>query len=658
MSVYTVDAREGGQNTLHVPSDKLRSRASFDPKPWPPVLKMVNIKEGDAGVYYCRVDYRWDRTYMYTVVLKVIVPPQKLVILNDHDEEIIGTAGPYLEGQSVKLTCEAIGGKPSPYLSWWRAEKPLKGGSPVSLHGQVRSGYTFIPQRSDLHTTLTCRAVNNNITGPNIVSVQIDLYLKPLDVNVSPKKSSLTAGRRVEVMCYSGGSRPASRMSWFLDNEPLSNHTASLSMDGNRTTSMLTFWPSRSDHKKYLRCRAENFLLSGSALEDGWHLNITYVPQVSLTVRSSTKQQHSTFLEGDDVRFSCEVKANPSAYQVGWYLDGKPLISDDPDVIVSYRSLLIRRVKRKDRGRYQCYANNAEGTGFSRGINLRALYAPVCNFDSQKTYSVKVGEMARIECQVDADPAKVDFKWSFSNAADRHYNVSFTSAGFRSVASYTPRSARDYGTLYCWGKNTVGEQQMPCRFTIIPLGSPEALTNCTSANVTTSSVTILCVRGTRQDTDLKYNLDMYMEDRREKIYETSNQRPFFVVNNLLNGTLYIFAIYAVNHNGKTGPHLVKVYTKRLPMEERVFRERDIVDSNPSDHTWIGPSLLIAVALCCFLIFAAAAIWSKIRGGPGCQKCKEIPKQFHFKKSFSKRMKSNKNYIDRMPEGYEKRTPCI
>ncbi|CAL1267620.1 unnamed protein product [Larinioides sclopetarius] len=176
MSVYTVDAREGGQNTLHVPSDKLRSRASFDPKPWPPVLKMVNIKEGDAGVYYCRVDYRWDRTYMYTVVLKVIVPPQKLVILNDHDEEIIGTAGPYLEGQSVKLTCEAIGGKPSPYLSWWRAEKPLKGGSPVSLHGQVRSGYTFIPQRSDLHTTLTCRAVNNNITGPNIVSVQIDLY--------------------------------------------------------------------------------------------------------------------------------------------------------------------------------------------------------------------------------------------------------------------------------------------------------------------------------------------------------------------------------------------------------------------------------------------------------------------------------------------------
>ncbi|GFT82531.1 ig-like domain-containing protein, partial [Nephila pilipes] len=96
--------------------------------------------------------------------------------------------------------------------------------------------------------------------------------------------------------------------------------------------------------------------------------------------------------------------------------------------------------------------------------------APVCRNGLLKTYSVPVDEMERIECQVDADPSKVDFKWSFSNTADRHYNVSFTSAGLRSVATYTPRSARDYGTLYCWGKNSVGEQQMPCIFTIIPLG--------------------------------------------------------------------------------------------------------------------------------------------------------------------------------------------
>ncbi|KFM73701.1 hypothetical protein X975_01791, partial [Stegodyphus mimosarum] len=127
--------------------------------------------------------------------------------------------------------------------------------------------------------------------------------------------------------------------------------------------------------------------------------------------------------------------------------------------------------------------------------------------------------MERIECQVEADPTNVDFKWSFSNTADRHYNVSYTSAGLRSVASYTPRSARDYGTLYCWGKNSVGEQQMPCIFTIIPIGPPETLQNCTSTNVTMSSVTIICVRGPRQDPDLKYNLEMYMYHSHEMLYQ-------------------------------------------------------------------------------------------------------------------------------------------
>lgn len=92
---------------------------------------------------------------------------------------------------------------------------------------------------------------------------------------MTPQPMSFTAGRKVELRCYSGGSRPPSRMSWFLDNEVLSNHTDLLSIDGNRTTSILAFWPSRSDHNKYLRCRAENFLLSNSALEDGYRLNIT-----------------------------------------------------------------------------------------------------------------------------------------------------------------------------------------------------------------------------------------------------------------------------------------------------------------------------------------------------------------------------------------------
>ena len=35
---------------------------------------------------------------------------------------------------------------------------------------------------------------------------------------------------------------------------------------------------------------------------------------------------------------------------------------------------------------------------------------------------------------------------------------------------YTPKSERDYGTLACYGKNTIGKQSEPCLFQVVPAG--------------------------------------------------------------------------------------------------------------------------------------------------------------------------------------------
>ncbi|XP_054723763.1 LOW QUALITY PROTEIN: B-cell receptor CD22-like [Uloborus diversus] len=594
-------------------------------------------------------------------ISRLTVPPKKLSILNEHEEEITQMAGPYLEGQNVRLTCEAIGGKPSPILSWWRGEKILLDATPThSLsQGQVRSDYTFAPTRDDYFASIRCKATNHNGTGqPSTVAVQIDLYLKPLDIHLTPQPANLGAGRKAEIRCHSSGSRPPARMSWFLEGEPLSNHTDLLSVDGNRTTSVLSFWPSRADHRKNLRCRAENFLLSGSALEDGWELNITYVPLVSLSLRSSSsskQQQQGAFLEGEDARFNCEVRANPPATQVGWLFEGRPLPEADPEAVLGFRTLLLRRVRRKHRGRYQCYANNSEGTGFSRIVDLRVLYAPVCRPGLKMTYAAGPGELSRIECQVDADPAQLEFRWSFSNAQRwRHYDVPHTSAGLRSVASYVPRAAHDYGALYCWGKNEVGEQQTPCIFTVIPVGPPEAPRNCSLADAGPTSVTILCSPGSDPDsTDLRYNLEVFVYRSHEMALQASSRRPRFVVEGLTPITEYLFVVRAIDRNGKSDPAVVRASTPSTPSEERVYREKEITSSS-----WMAPGLLIAASLACFLLFSSAALWAEFRGGPGCQKCKELPKRINLKKDLSKGIKSNKNYIDRLPEGFEKRTPCI
>lgn len=45
-----------------------------------------------------------------------------------------------------------------------------------------------------------------------------------------------------------------------------------------------------------------------------------------------------------------------------------------------------------------------------------------------------------------------------------------TSNHTRSVASYTPTTELDYGTLLCWGQNAHGAQIEPCVFHIVPAG--------------------------------------------------------------------------------------------------------------------------------------------------------------------------------------------
>ena len=39
-----------------------------------------------------------------------------------------------------------------------------------------------------------------------------------------------------------------------------------------------------------------------------------------------------------------------------------------------------------------------------------------------------------------------------------------------SVAQYIPRTEMDYGSLLCWGVNSLGIQQRPCVFSVLPAG--------------------------------------------------------------------------------------------------------------------------------------------------------------------------------------------
>lgn len=77
----------------------------------------------------------------------------------------------------------------------------------------------------------------------------------------------LSAGKAVTLTCRATGSRPPATVEWWKAGSRMN----ATQLNG---TSALTFVPVSEDSGKHLSCRAENPLIAGSAIEDGWKLEV------------------------------------------------------------------------------------------------------------------------------------------------------------------------------------------------------------------------------------------------------------------------------------------------------------------------------------------------------------------------------------------------
>ncbi|XP_023318400.1 uncharacterized protein LOC111694436 [Trichogramma pretiosum] len=111
LPIYSVDMRKA-QGT-HWQNVSLGSRALFKHAESPAKLNLEAVKESDAGLYRCRVDFKQSPTRNSKVNLTVIIPPDQLRILEEGSQSHIPyyVLGPYSEGASLNITCVATGGQ-------------------------------------------------------------------------------------------------------------------------------------------------------------------------------------------------------------------------------------------------------------------------------------------------------------------------------------------------------------------------------------------------------------------------------------------------------------------------------------------------------------------------------------------------------------------
>lgn len=571
--LYTFDARDSTREGSHRSSNtSFDGRANFYPNRAPAVLEIRQTKNSDSGVYRCRVDFHKSPTRNTRVQLSVIIPPEKLQIVDSSGHSIPHyILGPYNEGASVNFTCVASGGRPPPTVNWWYNNEIVNHSSTILSERRVRNTLILNRlERKHLKAIFTCQASNNNVTNPISASIHLDMNLRPLLVKLQGKNRPLSANHTYDLVCEVHGSRPAPIVTWWKGSTQMKGHQETTDPEGNVTMSILAFRPTIDDKNKYLSCRAEMAVIPDAGKEDGWKLDIYHVPVVTLEYGTNYNYT-SSIREGADVYFECNIKSNPWVYKVIWRHQGRELLNSPSEgIIVSNQSLVLQNVSRSRAGLYTCVGSNREGDGESNPVHLDIKFAPVCRPGLVTTYNVGRYEQAKIACELEANPQEVTFVWKHNTSVSESLDIPSThvsSEQAKSIFRFKPISESDYGTLLCWGSNEIGTQTEPCVFSLIPAGKPDPLSNCTIMNQTFDILQIECVEGFDGGLQQEFLAEVYLIGNRHLFSSIKSKEPNFDLKGLEPGVGYNIFLSAKNAKGASEQTYLQAYTLKNPEKQ-------------------------------------------------------------------------------------------
>ncbi|KAI5634750.1 immunoglobulin domain-containing protein [Phthorimaea operculella] len=560
---YDIRGRSYNQPKLWSSPTVFGTRAFFRGGATPAVLMIDNVQAADAGVYRCRVDFKNSPTRNLKVNFTVIIPPSRPTIYDAKRRDRTKVVEPYNEGSNVLLICEVEGGRPRPRVTWFLENLVIDESYEQRPDGITVNTLTF-PNvgRQHLNAQFVCQASNTNLVPPENKILVLDINLKPISVNILNKEKQVSADKRYEIECKTTGSRPEAYVTWWKNNRQLKRMAKNFS-ENNETLSVLSLVPSVEDDGKYLTCRAENKHIPDSAIEDKWRLNVHYVPVVDLKMGSNLNPDE--IKEGDDVYFECTVKANPKTHRLVWFHDNNEIFHNEGGgIILSAQSLVLQKVTRAAAGDYTCMAANSEGKGTSNPVSLLVRYAPVCaeRRDGELFGALK-HETVSIHCRVDANPPMVSFHWTFNNSGEQTEIPPrlYSSHGHTSTLNYTPTTDMEYGTLACFGSNSVGQQKVPCHFNLVAAGRPFPLQNCSVANQSIDSLYVECVENF--DGGLPQHFLMELPFSLHQVrYNVSTNRspPYFEIRGLPPGVSYRIDLFAVNAKGRSDVSTIETVT--------------------------------------------------------------------------------------------------
>ncbi|XP_018016763.1 nephrin isoform X2 [Hyalella azteca] len=540
-------------------------RVTFQPLHSPPALFIENVVIGDEALYRCRV-FIGASPYSDATRLRVLVPPDPPTILNAEGVAVNSSSVAFNEGQTADLTCQVTGGVPPPFVNWYWDQELLDGDHDTEATGVVRNRLLFGPlTRNHSNARLVCHAQTPKLIKPLNTVFWVNIRFKPTSVQIVTNETPMVVGESYPLQCQTVGALPPARLTWWLDGQQLDNSSQKIynqiSEGDNMTLSTLVLIPVIQNKHKELQCRAESPVISHAPLVDSRRLTIHYMGSVELEIRGHDVERG--VVEGADVLMTCNVDADPPARLIHWYHK----VGQDIRKLegVEGAELSLSGVSRNQSGVYTCVATNSVRVGHSNTVVLQVNYKPTCRDSGLQLVGTDTYEKVKLGCRINSSPDPTSFRWQLKTGSQ---SIDMPERQFQvmdqlSILSYTPKTPMDYGTLYCWAKNLIGEQEMPCKFELVAAVFPSPLANCSSANNDTHTVVLECLGGSENGLPEIYVAEIYDITSDRLLRNISSSSPIFIIEELDPGSGYTIAAYSSNIRGASEKLTVHAFTQPL-----------------------------------------------------------------------------------------------
>ena len=126
----------------------------------------------------------------------------------------------------------------------------------------------------------------------------------------------------------------------------------------------------------------------------------------------------------------------------------------------------------------------------------------------------------------------------------------------------------DYGSLLCWAINSVGRQETPCVYHLIPAGHPDPVANCSINNQSHSSFSLDCQSGFDGGLQQTFVMEVIDSEAGYVVTNMSSQTPSFSVNGLQSGKTFLIKVFSANDKGFSEHISLTAFTLKAKEAER------------------------------------------------------------------------------------------